>query len=662
MLTAAGVAFEVHIYHDSPDLLGWVVNLAVPPNGILIDDHITEANEASSYGFGCRLAQVLRTRSSIAGQLNPLQRLPIVILGSLRLEQYLLKAPDHVFACSPGITYVSYLDGTLPLGDFPVAEPLSDDDLQEMLRYLPGASAFTGGKFNRHKAASTFGLGALQLFVRFLAEAYGVQWPQSWQAPDAFLAADLQADMGLELSRMFFAFEQRSAAMREKIIAERTQVEALMQGTCKQLAQDNRVVALIDDEAARPLHAEVGGMGWRDAIGALLPSQSARVLDVLIEVGGALADHDAICQLIEERNTACILLDIYLHPHELRGGIREKSGAKLLERLRRTFPTLPIIVFTASNKPWKHRDLMSLGADAIWVKEGFDEARSPEQSYYNIYRLLKLLQAATSREYRFLTLLGDRVAALCDRKKNFWWTARSITWQFGHPSSGRLTVSHEDGHRKAVEEILKEILMLLRSFLNQTELQFFEGSGAPEAKRKEAEEAYRNNIMRTPSVSFLASTIVINIGKIVEAIHGQTRMNTASNDRVNAPVMGGHRLKDGSFKIHRGDWIGYWLFQHRNECAHYFTGVEYELYATEPAKGSLAHLLSVLVAYLHYEGGMPYHTHEAQWLTECDNANRDLHRKTAPGFIDKYAHENRRQLGMATFKNNYQAMLNSIKP
>lgn len=80
-----------------------------------------------------------------------------------------------------------------------------------------------------------------------------------------------------------------------------------------------------------------------------------------------------------------ILLDLRLEDEDdriiLPKKIDEYSGGKLLINIKKRFPFIPVIIFTASNKAWNIEALLQEGADGYYIKE------SPEYGISNKYSI-----------------------------------------------------------------------------------------------------------------------------------------------------------------------------------------------------------------------------------------------------------------------------------
>jgi CheY-like chemotaxis protein len=104
---------------------------------------------------------------------------------------------------------------------------------------------------------------------------------------------------------------------------------------------------------------------------------------------------DSICAGLDDAmrfNPNLVLLDLrLLNETGVRSDAVSLSGAKVLRWLRDRSYGIPVIMTTASNKVWSLEQLIQLGADAFWVKEGLDERKTPGESVRNYIRLLRLV-------------------------------------------------------------------------------------------------------------------------------------------------------------------------------------------------------------------------------------------------------------------------------
>src|SRR5262249_54552771 len=82
---------------------------------------------------------------------------------------------------------------------------------------------------------------------------------------------------------------------------------------------------------------------------------------------------EPMSRLSTSPDPSIVFLDLRLFDETERSiEIGNVSGKLLLARIRKDFKGVPVLITTASNKIWSFRELINLGADAYWVKEGMD--------------------------------------------------------------------------------------------------------------------------------------------------------------------------------------------------------------------------------------------------------------------------------------------------
>ena len=217
------------------------------------------------------------------------------------------------------------------------------------------------------------------------------------------------------------------------------------------------------------------------------------------------------------------LLDLRLfNESDLGANVSDLSGSKVLGWLRRTFPGVPVVVTTASNKAWSLEYLMALGADAYWTKQGVDERRTPQETVQNYLALLKKLTRVTDDDYQFLSrFLAKFELALI--ATNPWWAKKVwTTKRWGK----RTTTARVD----ILRTILNDTALMIRSYLQRTSAG--KSSASPLA----------------PSV------ILRHAALVLEEIHRFDKLPAEKQDRQQL--------------ISRQDWFGNELYRQRNLASH----------------------------------------------------------------------------------------------
>lgn len=95
-----------------------------------------------------------------------------------------------------------------------------------------------------------------------------------------------------------------------------------------------------------------------------------------------------------------ILLDLRL-PKSQKNNIDYDHGINLLKIIKESFPQVPVIVFTASNKSWTRESVLNYGADGMYVKESPEYAGDKNYSKKNFENFTKLV-IDTLEKYKVL--------------------------------------------------------------------------------------------------------------------------------------------------------------------------------------------------------------------------------------------------------------------
>lgn len=250
-------------------------------------------------------------------------------------------------------------------------------------------------------------------------------------------------------------------------------------------------ILLIDDNAEN---------GWKDICNEMFPSALIRAPLIRAkepkkaykETMDDLYHHD-IKPEIEEINKLespfLILLDLRLFDETERSiDLANLSGKLLLEKIKRDFRGIPIIITTASNKVWTFQKLINLGADAYWVKEGLDEQRTAEDSVNNYLRLSDLIYRMTDGRYDDLRSFSS-YARKFDEGKSYHWS-NNINWLNGEQTQGDV---------EAISRSLNDSVLVIKNYLHNYHLGYGFGEGPDEA--------------------FILSGLINKIGGVYESVH-----------------------------------------------------------------------------------------------------------------------------------------------
>ena len=125
--------------------------------------------------------------------------------------------------------------------------------------------------------------------------------------------------------------------------------------------------------------------GWQDAYKAIF--SISKKIDLLFA-----EDEKSAEEIVEStRDLDLILLDVRLDKNKDKKvqNIEDLSGVKLAVKIRDKYPTLPIIVVTASNKSWTLSELLDIGIDSYWVKGSPDFVNTVDLGIKNVLDLFK---------------------------------------------------------------------------------------------------------------------------------------------------------------------------------------------------------------------------------------------------------------------------------
>jgi len=93
----------------------------------------------------------------------------------------------------------------------------------------------------------------------------------------------------------------------------------------------------------------------------------------------------------------CLLLDLRLENEKDSKNVLDYSGGKLLIEIKQKYHSLPVIMFTASNKAESVRQLMAAGADYVWTKEGVDDGIDNVFTLNNTINLINEVSKCVSK-------------------------------------------------------------------------------------------------------------------------------------------------------------------------------------------------------------------------------------------------------------------------
>lgn len=232
-----------------------------------------------------------------------------------------------------------------------------------------------------------------------------------------------------------------------------------------------------------------------------------------------------------------IILDLRLDPNsDKHKSVNEITGAVLLKAIREKFKGVPVLVTTASNKVWSYEELMKLGADAYWMKEGIDNNFTAEDTVKNYYKLLWLIEKLTSDRYKVVKEIAELYTYVSDINNQWWDACKNNKW----------------ANCEIINAKTDEVIKLFQSSLDLVKVylhQFYLGYG------------YNNGVHQ----GFYLSSIVNKLGTVVEVIHDITEADFLNELNINKLL--GFRKSNGKH-INRGDSNGRQIKKERNIASH----------------------------------------------------------------------------------------------
>lgn len=439
------------------------------------------------------------------------------------LEQLLRRRPESLIVCSAGTTFHQ-----LP---FPPNPQLLIQSLQGLATCTAeceagGLAPFVRVGFSlpdeRHSFANWW--AARQM--------YQISRLSSGGKPDRE-TVEAQPVSNPEFRDALYLYDETAVVKRGMLRYEANLVSA--RSRIRDMLTGEKSIGLIDDQAS--LVGSPGGLGWRTVYAEMLGVPHPKVTDLIEACGMSrqAIDVTTLCSRLSEKSAGdyvCILLDLRLTPADADREVANSSGAIILRALRKARPTLPVIMSTASNKLTSFEEVIKLGADAYWVKQGIDERRTLRETVANYVRLVELVMRAAGSEYQFLHRVGKTVDALKSCESTWWENAE---WR---------TIVRVVPERNVIVALLEDALLHMRAYLHRTIM----GYGY---------EAH-------PDRRFTVWSVVQHLGKAVEEIH---RVDQLADDSLMC-MTGTYEFKDGTKGLPRHDYFGRKLHDIRNAASH----------------------------------------------------------------------------------------------
>ena len=156
--------------------------------------------------------------------------------------------------------------------------------------------------------------------------------------------------------------------------------------------QDSKIL-YIDDEADK---------GWNGVLWELLKQSDVEDFELLGDELKSLSQDEIINESkkkIEEQKSDIVILDFRLHDSDFDCEIKEVTGYKLLQVIKKINPGIQVIIFSATNKVWNLQALQEAGADGFIIKESPENSIDPNFTKEVIISFINELDKANKRRF-----------------------------------------------------------------------------------------------------------------------------------------------------------------------------------------------------------------------------------------------------------------------
>ena len=325
---------------------------------------------------------------------------------------------------------------------------------------------------------------------------------------------------------------------------ERTAIEKIAFESLKDLINSTKKtgskILLIDDQA---------NDGWADIYKEMFGKDDFGILPIENEIKKIEQSLSSELSKEHEENNPIkyniILLDLRLIPQSDKNAtsIQEISGFQILEYLRDEYPEKLIVVTSASNKIWSYQEVMNMGADAYWIKEGVDNLLDAKDQLGNYLKLKGYINALNNEEYRHYKNLVKKTNQLKLQDQASWWEEKD--W-------GKTCVSvwNNKSNQKEFKNLPQKTKVEKDEFIGIL-------SDGIKVYRNYLSERFILNKIKEESAWVHYSNVGIQMGKIIELVHNQGKDDYEQFGSV------------GGVLKARKDNNGNNIYKTRNDFAHY---------------------------------------------------------------------------------------------
>ncbi len=306
---------------------------------------------------------------------------PVILYSFQSLGQLLRHMPEHLVITSEGCYFFQ-----LP-NDFDKPLP-SLVNVNMIRKYIK--LAFSIENF-RHREANWFGV--YKLFL--IHNQINIETKEDQIEPELIFPSNLMNKVNsLETAIHQFLYLQPSSQKNEEL--NKDLIEKILEKKQELRKLNNPRIMYLDDMAH---------LGWGKLLQLMIYGGENKnfLIFNLSSYKNMEEIKKGVFDCIRSFRPKCLLLDLRLLDEN--GKVfdaSELSGYQILKYVKSTLPSLPVIMFTASNKANTFKELIQLGCDFLWTKEGIDDMYDNHLSLRNYLQLLEYL-------YRSLTKFKDRI-------------------------------------------------------------------------------------------------------------------------------------------------------------------------------------------------------------------------------------------------------------
>jgi len=284
---------------------------------------------------------------------------PVIFYGFQTTASILHRHPEHLIIHSEGSNY-SQLPNSL--------EHISKMNFKE-IDDLWGLRKHFSGAFNmelfRHRFANQWGVGRLKMASDIICN----------ERPNIDDDIDSKEEL---IAKFIYVSGQTEDATDPNLL---NQIQSSIQKYRNYI--HTKKILYIDDQANNR---------WSKTLQEVLNLDNSHFLAYSYIPADNQSLIACVLDQIRNFNPDCVLLDLRLRPNDEFLNFGEQyTGAIVAEEIKNKYVSLPVIMFTASNKVENLRVALRSGCETLWTKEGIDEYQGINYSLKNYFRLVKAI-------------------------------------------------------------------------------------------------------------------------------------------------------------------------------------------------------------------------------------------------------------------------------